>query len=567
MSEHHPCPVVADNIPKKWQESSAYASPAQTMEETANKNLGDENSSAVHQCYSALCESQPLAKEPASFEVNNVIPNEQVFVPSQSAPQVSSTESSLDVTEPQQCMDAFVEEIKTRMAMFDQLMKTKMQVFDQALSQTNQAVKMLELIMCENHNLKAMKSMEMIKSVEMIEQELLADKDQCEHSEGKGVKEMQIPDLTDQRTSTGNETCQDTLMTKRTSTNLTDLVIDITDDEMSNEMHDIALADSEDEWKDKKGKGPMISSSSVSQKDKGKRLFDSRPPPESTFEAKGILGVTLPKVVKTLFRPTADMDLTLKETQVFAYIFAEGMDLNEVLLTMGDIFVTRKDFYCFVPGRPISAQMIRPVALKLSLMQQYYSRITTWCFPPDFAQEVLEEKDLEYMLEKYARRWTHAFDALKFIYVPIHENGHWFLMVISIDDQTIYHLDSNLHVDMILPRRRAMRRMCNVIHQIVNSAYFGGNIQRQQEYCDWEMTEASGIPNTGNSDSSSVWVVDWLEMDDSFQPNLLIGVCTFAVKEAHVRVKTTIGLLMGPYNLLKRQVEAYALSKRNDFKN
>ncbi|KAK7259890.1 hypothetical protein RIF29_25505 [Crotalaria pallida] len=146
-------------------------------------------------------------------------------------------------------------------------------------------------------------------------------------------------------------------------------------------------------------------------------------------------------------------------------------------------------------------------------------------------------------------------------YVPIQENGHWFLMVISIDDQTIYHLDSNLHVDMILPRCRAMRKMCNVIHQIVNSAYFGGNIHRQQEYCDWEMTKARGIPNTGNSDSSSVWVVDWLEMDDSFQPNLLIGV----LKEAHVRVKTSIGLLMGPYNLLKRQ--AYALSKWIDLKN
>ncbi|KAK7259891.1 hypothetical protein RIF29_25506 [Crotalaria pallida] len=212
-------------------------------------------------------------------------------------------------------MDAFVEEMRTRMAMFDQLMNTRMQVFDQALTQTNQTVKMLELIMCENHNLKAMKSMEMIKSVEMIEQELVADKDHGEPSEGKGVKEMQISDVTEQRISIGNETCQDTLMKKRTSTYLTDLAIDITDDDMSTEMHDFALADSKDEWKDK-GKGPMISSSSIPQKDKGKRLFDSRPPPESTFEAKGILGgmsaVENERLGKQLFQ-TPPTDMTNKK--------------------------------------------------------------------------------------------------------------------------------------------------------------------------------------------------------------------------------------------------------------
>ncbi|KAK7292101.1 hypothetical protein RIF29_07797 [Crotalaria pallida] len=291
-----------------------------------------------------------------------------------------------------------------------------------------------------------------------------------------------------------------------------DLVIDVTGDDISIDLHDFALAepDTDDELK-----GATLASNLQPPRDKGKRLFDSRAhptdnqqkgkavtmspdverlgkqlfqsPPSDTSNKrqKSTLGTPthskvrnvsqkkvkvcssgkggralgkphgagIPKLYKTLFRPTSDMELSTKEAQVFAYIFGSALDLNEVLLSIGDILVTRGEFYCFLPGRAISAKMIKLVALKLSVMQHYYTGITTWCFPPDFAEEVIAGNDLDFMLEKYARRWIHACDALKF---------------------------------------------CAVIQAIVSAPYFGANIHSCEEFCDWEMMDARGIPNCGN---------------------------------------------------------------------
>ncbi|KAK7256364.1 hypothetical protein RIF29_29806 [Crotalaria pallida] len=429
-----------------------------------------------------LFDSQPLEENPQSSDLKseNASPkdivstqNDHSVVPNQQLPEMPNCDRSFDQSLAQQSLLTFFEDVKTRMTMFDQLMKTRMEVFDQALFQTNQSIKILELVVCENHNMKT------LKSVELMEQQMMAEKD-GKHNEphmfntklfGAHGKEAFDSEASAQQnvnssTLTG-PTHQTTTYLKKT-TNLKDLVIDVTDDDYSNDLHEFAIADSEDDIK-----GPFKNSSSEQPKDKGKRIFDSRKHPTTNVDLAGkatfpdspfrpskkkqktnivtpsfslggnsgtkkawnsgsgkgtrpsgkARGVTLPKPLKTAFRPTADMDLTTKEAQVFAYVFAEGMDINEVLLSMGDIFVTRQEFYCFVPGRPISAK-----------------------------EEVLEGKELDFMIEKYARRWIHASDGLKFL------------------------------------------------------------------------------------------------------------------KEAHVRVKTPLALLMGPYNLMKRQVEAYALSKWSDYK-
>ncbi|KAK7255260.1 hypothetical protein RIF29_28667 [Crotalaria pallida] len=223
----------------------------------------------------------------------------------------------------------------------------------------------------------------------------------------------------------------------KTPTPLKYLVIDVTDNDLSIDLHDFTLAspDSEDDLK-----GQLLASNSQPSTpsfSKGGNV--SNKTVKISSSAKGGCGsrkergAGIPKMYKTLFRPASDMELSTKEAQVFAYIFGSGLDL------------------------------------------------------------------------------------------------------------------------------KAISAKCTIIYAIVSAPYFGGNIHSSQEFCDWDMMDARGIPNCGSSDSSSLWVVDWMEMDDSFQPNL-IGV----LKEVHVRVKTPLALVMGPYNLFKRQTEAYALAKWNE---
>ncbi|GAU39676.1 hypothetical protein TSUD_60430 [Trifolium subterraneum] len=39
----------------------------------------------------------------------------------------------------------------------------------------------------------------------------------------------------------------------------------------------------------------------------------------------------------------------------------------------------------------------------------------------------------------------------------------------------------------------------------------------------YKIVEARGIPNTGNSDSSGVWMLHWLDMEQYFNPDFLVG--------------------------------------------
>ncbi|KAK7282025.1 hypothetical protein RIF29_10497 [Crotalaria pallida] len=406
--------------------------------------------------------------------------NDEVRVVSEVTEDVCA-ETPFNVMDPQQCMAAFLE-----------------------------SVKLLELVVCENHNLNTMNSM---KSVDEIEHQMMNLEDvaqppvlsnkHCESYVQTLLQENAIAKPSEcvkvDCTTVVGENAARSIKKHKTPTPLKDLVIDVTDDDLSIDLQDFALAspDSEDNLK-----GQLLASNSQPGRDNGKRLFDSRAHPSQDTEKgkfvtmspdverlgkqlfqtppsdpcnkrqKSTLGTPsfskggnvsqktvkisssgkgrrgsgkergagIPKMYKTLFRPTFDMELSTKEAQVSAYIFGSGLDFNEVFLSIGDTLVTREEFYCFLPGRAISAKMIKHVALKLSVMQHYYSGITTWCFPP---------------------------------YLP---------------------------------------------------------------------------------------VVNWMEMDDSFQPNL-IGV----LKEVHVRVKTPLALEMGQYNLFKRQTEAYSLAKWNEF--
>ncbi|KAK7257120.1 hypothetical protein RIF29_30852 [Crotalaria pallida] len=579
------CTFIAETQGKQKSSYCAITEISAVIMEGGNDNIfnGEDLHGSGKECMGHSSQIQGL-----DFENDSILPkngnesplnaletaNQEVRLLSDATKDVSAeTHEHFNPMDPQQCMAVFLEEMRKRMQLFDELMKARMDVFDTAIAQTNQSVKMLELVVCENHNLNTMNS---IKSVDEIEQQIMNHKEliepsvlrhkECESAVETVVQEDPNPKPSDpikvHFTTVVGETAAQINKKHKTPTPLKDLVIDVTDDDISIDLHDFALAepDTDDELK-----GAPLASTLQPPRDKGKRLFDSRAHPtdnqqktwktvvskppsdpsnkrqESTLgtpthskvgnvsqkkvkvssSGKGgralgkARGAGIPKLYKTLFRPTSDMELSTKEAQVFAYIFGSALDLNEVLLSIGDILVTRGEFYCFLPGRAISAKMIKLVALKLSVMQHYYSGITTWCFPPNFAEEVITGNDLDFMLEKYARRWIHACDALKF---------------------------------------------CAVIHAIVSAPYFGANIHSCEEFCDWEMMDARGIPNCGNSDSSSVWVVDWMEMDDSFQPNL-IGV----LKDIHVRVKTPLALVMGPYNLFKRQTEAYALEKWNEF--
>ncbi|WJX88820.1 hypothetical protein P8452_70864 [Trifolium repens] len=118
-----------------------------------------------------------------------------------------------------------------------------------------------------------------------------------------------------------------------------------------------------------------------------------------------------------------------------------------------------------------------------------------------------------------------SYPRLKYIYVPINTSSdHWFFMVISMQLQTIYHLDSFCGIGDVKPRRSTISIISRTLQKM-------------------PIEEAHSIPNCGHSNNAAVWVIDWLDRDQTFTPKI-----QGELKENMIRVKTAANLVFGLYN-------------------
>ncbi|WJX13366.1 hypothetical protein P8452_03761 [Trifolium repens] len=86
---------------------------------------------------------------------------------------------------------------------------------------------------------------------------------------------------------------------------------------------------------------------------------------------------------------------------------------------------------------------------------------------------------------------------------------------------------------------------------MVTSGVYGTTfIGRSLEFKEWPIEEAHNIPNCGHSNNAAVWVIDWIDMDQCFTPNLQ--------GENMVRVKTAAILVLGLYNDMWTYIEEEA---------
>ncbi|MCI05261.1 Ulp1 protease family carboxy-terminal domain protein [Trifolium medium] len=91
---------------------------------------------------------------------------------------------------------------------------------------------------------------------------------------------------------------------------------------------------------------------------------------------------------------------------------------------------------------------------------------------------------------------------------------------------------------------------------MVSSGIYGTTfLGRFVEIGEWPIEEAHGIPNCGHSNNAAVWVIDWIDMDQCFTPNL-----QGELKENIVRVKTAANLVLGLYNDMWTFIEEEAKS-------
>lgn len=264
-----------------------------------------------------------------------------------------------------------------------------------------------------------------------------------------------------------------------------------------------------------------------------------------TSAVRNNTGIMIPKHFRCAVKPTADMKLDQVEIRVCAYVFQDNFDSRDTVFKVGKNEYTRAHFECMCPGMLITTEIILMMALKVSWTQHNNICQTLWCLPPSFADDVSRGDKVEDLHAYYGNDWMPRFDRLRLIYVPIEDNrGHWYLMVISIDDAKIYQCDSYLRTEDLEERRINMRNIGVALSKMIEIVFDGCmSFCALTNFQYWDIEEARGIPNCGTSDSSAVWVVEWLTMQNSFTSNMY-GV----MDENATRMMTTMQLLMGNHN-------------------
>ncbi|KAK2353508.1 ubiquitin-specific protease ESD4 [Trifolium repens] len=256
----------------------------------------------------------------------------------------------------------------------------------------------------------------------------------------------------------------------------------------------------------------------------------------------------LPKGIKWNFPVTSDMKLDFAELQAIAYVYHPDKDKS-------GIEAYRADFDTLTPGNMINHKIVTLVCLTSTWMQESYNRGAVWFLPPAFADDIFLGKTIEELIATYCKDWMPSYPRLKYIYVPINTSSdHWFLMVISMQLQTIYHLDSYCGIGDVKPRRATISIISRTLERMVSAALYGTTfLGRSTEFNEWPIEEAHGIPNCGHSNNADVWVIDWMDMDQCFTPNI-----QGELKENMIRVKTASNLVLGVYNDLWDFIEEEA---------
>ncbi|XP_027186750.2 uncharacterized protein [Cicer arietinum] len=173
----------------------------------------------------------------------------------------------------------------------------------------------------------------------------------------------------------------------------------------------------------------------------------------------------LPKGIQWNFHVTSDMQLDLVEAQIIAYVYHPNKDKEEPLVSSNGIIGYRSDFDTLAPGMIINDKIMTLICRRSTWIQNNYNRGAVWYLPPSFAEDVFSGMSTFKLIDRYFRNWMEPNSNLKYIYVPIKtETGHWFLMVISLELQIKYHLDSFCRMEDIECRSTTMSILVSYLH-------------------------------------------------------------------------------------------------------
>ncbi|XLU43309.1 hypothetical protein S245_038123, partial [Arachis hypogaea] len=128
-----------------------------------------------------------------------------------------------------------------------------------------------------------------------------------------------------------------------------------------------------------------------------------------------------------------------KELAVAAYIFSSDLDNREVLVEDENSCGDRGALLTLRLGQMVVEDVINLVCTMLT----HEDRKESWFLPTTFSQVALSPVNHSIDTFEYIRsRFMGYADDLWMIYVPMHRDNHWYLMVVDLVNCNLLYLDS-----------------------------------------------------------------------------------------------------------------------------
>ncbi|XP_045799134.1 uncharacterized protein LOC123893243 [Trifolium pratense] len=192
------------------------------------------------------------------------------------------------------------------------------------------------------------------------------------------------------------------------------------------------------------------------------------------------------------------------------------------------------------------------MAMAINWNQKQMSSPTKWALPPAFMRAVKMGNSIEELVSEFAEYWMPPFENLSHIYVPIEDCcGLWYLMIASIADKQLFHMDPYFEKQNVDPRQEIIANMWQAIAQMSQSPNFPANFLADKFNEDmWTVSDPFGHLGIGFCQHTAVYVLDWMDSEKPMHTN-----ASFGHKEEVKRMSLAMKLLLGEHNSLKSKLQ------------
>ncbi|XLR47278.1 hypothetical protein S83_031938 [Arachis hypogaea] len=189
-----------------------------------------------------------------------------------------------------------------------------------------------------------------------------------------------------------------------------------------------------------------------------------------------------------------------------------------------------------------------------------YKYANQWFLPPTFFQIVLSPKQNCVRTMKYIKdNFMGDLATLHQIFVPIHLNSHWFLIVVDLLNEVVKYLDSFKKGTLVTERMSAINTLLNYLEEFLSEKNFGETPSfRNIQFSKYKVREPDVPQQSAESNNCGIWVAQWMQLTRYWS----LGNKTWVISD-YTRMRLAVDLVNDENNSKRDIIEKLAVTDWN----